>query len=294
MARYATGRKSLAISDRSGFRLKYKNLKTEWNNLRVEPEEYDPKQPQLTPAKNVIDAVALFQPRPDNDPTNVLINLLYDWFDFNKAKTDADGFTQRSLDSTQYKKPLMPYAKGNVGIVAIEFAQEVFPSGVKGTGRIAFNPADYHVELSLAESGVNGTGNIGTIAGFTTEQTLTGVAGTGVIGTYAETDGVNLSITEAGVAGTGAIGTVTANPDHNRWGIGPWGTGAWGISNPAPEVDVTGVEGTGALGTISSITTGASVTETGVAGTGALGSISVTTTYTSWGDKTWGDSTWGQ
>tara|TARA_Y100000593_G_C4322206_1_gene344441 strand:+ start:8235 stop:9113 length:879 start_codon:yes stop_codon:yes gene_type:complete len=292
MARYATGKKSLAISDRSGFRLKYKNLKTEWNNLRVEPEEYDPKQPQLTPAKNVIDAVALFQPRPDNDPTNVWINLQYGWFDFNKAKTDADGFTQRSLDSTQYQKPQMPHAKGNVGNVSIEFPTIINQTGVSATGFTS--PYAPLIKLSPTQSGVAATGNIGTIAGFTTEQALTGVAGTGVIGTYAETDGVNLSITEAGVAGTGAIGTASANPDHNRWGIGPWGTGAWGISNPAPEVDVTGVAATGALGTISSITTGASVTETGVAGTGALGSISVTTTYTSWGDESWGDSTWGQ
>ena len=291
MAKYATGRKSLAISDRSGFRLKYKDLKTEWNNLRVGPEDYDPKQPQLTPAKNVIDAVALFKPRPDNDPTNIWINLQYGWFDFNKAKTDADGFTQRSLDSTQYKKPQMPHAKGSVGNVSILFAQDVFADGVEGYARVS---PDDKVYLETEPTGIAGTGAIGTIASFTTEQALTGVAGTGTIGTYAETDGVNLSITETGVAGTGAIGTATPNPDHNRWGIGPWGLGAWGISDPAPEVDAIGVAGTGAIGTISSITLGVSITETGVAGTGALGSISVTTTYTSWGDVTWGDSTWGQ
>ena len=290
MAKYATGRKSLAISDRSGFRLKYKDLKTEWNNLRVGPEDYDPKQPQLTPAKNVIDAVALFKPRPDNDPTNVRINLQYGWFDFNKAKTDADGFTQRSLDSTQYKKPQMPHAKGSVGYATIEFAQDIFPTGVEGSARASPRSKVY---LDNEPTGVAGTGAIGSLA-FTTEQVLTGVAGTGVIGTYAETDGVNLSITETGIAGTGAIGTAAANPDHNRWGIGPWGTGAWGISDPAPEVDAIGIAGTGATGTITSITLGVSVTETGVAGTGAIGTESVTTTYTSWGDVTWGDSTWGQ
>ena len=36
-------------------------------------EEFDPKHPQLTPAKNVIDATALFNPRPDNDPEDVTI-----------------------------------------------------------------------------------------------------------------------------------------------------------------------------------------------------------------------------
>ena len=225
MARYATGRKSLAISDRSGFRLKYKNLKTEWNNLRVEPEEYEPKQPQLTPAKNVIDAVALFQPRPDNDPTNVWINLQYGWFDFNKAKTDADGFTQRSLDSTQYRKPQMPHAKGNVGNVSILFAQDLFPTGIAGAGAISFS--NRFLTAAATPSGVNATGNIGSLA-FTTEQALTGAAGTGVIGTYAETDGVNLSITETGLAGTGALGSVSVTTTYTSWGDGTWGDSTWG------------------------------------------------------------------
>ena len=66
MARYASGKKSNAMSDISGFKVKYKNLKTTWDNLRVEPEEFDPKQPQLTPAKNINRRDSLFPkgPRP--------------------------------------------------------------------------------------------------------------------------------------------------------------------------------------------------------------------------------------
>ena len=62
MARYATGKKSKAISDISGFKVNYPQLKTTWDNLRVEPEEFDIKHPQLTPAKNGFDATALFNP----------------------------------------------------------------------------------------------------------------------------------------------------------------------------------------------------------------------------------------
>ena len=65
MAKLASGKKSVAISDRSGFKIKYTDLKTTWDGLRVEPEDWEPTQPQLTPAKNVIDATALFNPRPD-------------------------------------------------------------------------------------------------------------------------------------------------------------------------------------------------------------------------------------
>ena len=75
MAKYANGIKSKAISDISGFEIRYTQLRTTWDNLRVEPDEYDPKHPQLTPAKNVVDATALLNPRPDNDPENVTIQI---------------------------------------------------------------------------------------------------------------------------------------------------------------------------------------------------------------------------
>ena len=66
MARNARGKKSYAISDISGFKVKYTQLKTTWDNLRVEPEEFEVKHPRLTPPKNIIDATALLDPRPDN------------------------------------------------------------------------------------------------------------------------------------------------------------------------------------------------------------------------------------
>ena len=77
MANFASGKNSKAISDISGAKIPYTQLKTTWDNLRVEPSEYDPKHPQLTPAKNVLDATALRNPRPDNDPENVVINLAF-------------------------------------------------------------------------------------------------------------------------------------------------------------------------------------------------------------------------
>ena len=77
MANYASGKKSQAISDISGAKIPYTQLKTTWDNLRVEPSEYDPKHPQLTPATNVVDPTALRNPRPDNDPENVVINFAF-------------------------------------------------------------------------------------------------------------------------------------------------------------------------------------------------------------------------
>jgi hypothetical protein len=47
MSKYATGKDSYAISDRSGFRYRYKDMRKEWNGLLVGKDEWEPKHPQL-------------------------------------------------------------------------------------------------------------------------------------------------------------------------------------------------------------------------------------------------------
>ena len=212
MARYASGKKSNAMSDISGFKVKYRNLKTTWDNLRVEPEEFDPKQPQLTPAKNIIDATALFKPRPDNDPDN------YTFF---------VGYTQ---DWTIDPRDLPNIGMNGIGSVGNGVNSEintinltVTVSGVAGTGAtgtVVLNP-------TVVATGIAATGAIGTVT-LSLSITETGVAGTGAIGGFGETDGANmqLSITESGVAGTGAIGT--ESPQVVGWGQEGFGEGGWG------------------------------------------------------------------
>ena len=180
--------------------------------MRVEPEEYDPKQPQLTPAKNVIDATALFQPRPDNDPDNFTFFV---------------GYTQ---DWTVDPRDLPSIGMHGIGAVGNGVNAEintinltVTVSGVAGTGAIGtvvLNP-------TVVATGVAATGAIGTVV-LSLSITETGVAGTGAIGGFGETDGANmqLSITESGVAGTGAIGT--ESPQVLGWGQEGFGEGGWG------------------------------------------------------------------
>jgi len=229
MARYASGKKSNAMSDISGFKVKYRNLKTTWDNLRVEPEEFDPKQPQLTPAKNIIDATALFKPRPDNDPDNYTFFVGYTQ-DWTIDPRDLPGIGMHGIG-----------AVGNGTFAEIQVNVTATPSGVAGTGEIG----TYVEELTITETGVAGTGAIGSIALGVLETgvagtgavgaeilniafSVTGVAGTGAIGGFGETDGANmqLSITESGVAGTGAIGTEAVN--IQGWGNSTWGQGPWG------------------------------------------------------------------
>jgi len=229
MARYARGKKSNAMSDISGFKVRYKDLKTTWNNLRVEPEEYDPKQPQLNPAKNIIDATALFKPRPDNDPDNVLFVV---------------GFTQDWTIDPRLLPGIGMHGRGAIGAginAEVSISVKPTPAGVAGTGEIG----TYVEELTLTEAGVAGTGEIGSVAlgvaetglagtgaigtsVITLTLTETGVAGTGTTGAFGETDGSNmqLSIPESGVAGTGATGTEAVN--IQGWGGSTWGQGPWG------------------------------------------------------------------
>jgi hypothetical protein len=197
--------------------------------LRVEPEEFDPKQPQLTPAKNIIDATALFKPRPDNDPDNYTFFVGYTQ-DWTIDPRDLPGIGMHGIG-----------AVGNGTFAEIQVNVTATPSGVAGTGEIG----TYVEELTITETGVAGTGAIGSIALGVLETgvagtgavgaeilniafSVTGVAGTGAIGGFGETDGANmqLSITESGVAGTGAIGTEAVN--IQGWGNSTWGEGTWG------------------------------------------------------------------
>jgi hypothetical protein len=222
MARYASGKKSLAISDISGLRVPYTKLRTTWDGLRVSPEDFDPKQPQLTPAKNVVDATALFNPRPDTDPENVVVYI---------------GFTQDWTIDPRLLPPVGVPSIGTVGYVNLEITPT--QTGVGGTGTVGTET----LEMSINEAGVAGTGAVGTITptgvtgvsgsggtGGVGIEALslsideTGVAGTGAVGAEA----LILSIDETGVAGTGAVGNESVSIDESFWGAGDWGEETWG------------------------------------------------------------------
>ena len=59
MSRYATGKYSQRISDRSGAAFPYKEMVKEWTGALVHISEYEPKHPQLDPPYHKADPVAL-------------------------------------------------------------------------------------------------------------------------------------------------------------------------------------------------------------------------------------------
>ena len=204
--KHATGKKSKAISDQSGFEIPYTSLVTQWDGLRVEPSEFDPKHPQLTPAKNVVDATALFKPRPDNDQELTIFAVGYSYDIFADPRT-RPGFGM----------------KGVGGVGDITFESIIIESGTVGVG----NAGTATFEGSIDEAGVAGTAAVGTVA-FDSSINESGVAGTGATGNHGETNDetIHLSVVESGNAGTGAVGTEV--PQVLGWGQSTWGSEGWG------------------------------------------------------------------
>ena len=69
---YARGKKSQAISDRSGQAFPYNEMVKEWNGSLVHYSEFEPKHPQIRRKRIVADAIALQNTRPQRfqQPTN--------------------------------------------------------------------------------------------------------------------------------------------------------------------------------------------------------------------------------
>ena len=315
MARYASGKKSKAISDISGFKVNYKSLKTTYDNLRVEPEEFDPKHPQLTPAKNVFDATALFQPRPDNAEENVKLFL---------------GFTQDIFASKVEKsqKGIGAKATGNVALLSgFNFNFGADSGSVAGTG--ALGTVSVETEQLINEESVSGTGAVGVVNAISNAVTVTvaevegankyfidGVQqatlelaeGNTYVFTYPSAHPFRLSTTSNGTHASGSEYTSGVTHDSSTQTTFVVPTDApqlyyycsqhsamGGTANtPSASVPValslteTGVAGTGAIGTVTLV---ANPVETGVAGTGAIGSETIK--ISGWGNEAWSDNTWG-
>ena len=297
MAKYASGKNSQAISDISGAKVPYTQLKTTWNNLRVEPSEFDPKHPQLTPAKNVIDATALRDPRPSTDVENVVI-------DFAFTSNIFLSRVARSQEGTNI------HASGSIGTVSFVIEEE--QTGVEGTGAIGTvgaglvvtgNEATFAIgnytpedQTDVSPSKVTGTTAIGD---FQTGAVITGVAGTGAIGTSTFNFDRVFELPNGGSVGTGGIGASAPQTDVISTNIA--GTGVIGAEVPQSDVIATGVAGTSAIGTfgeegngqLNLTVTPTSATGTANAGTEVAESEIPETNTNGWGEQTWGIGVWG-
>ena len=80
MAKFASNKYALGISDRSGVAYKLRNMRKEWTGFLVGKDEWETKQPQLNPRKVVGDPQALKNPRPDRIEPAVTVLLPFNSF----------------------------------------------------------------------------------------------------------------------------------------------------------------------------------------------------------------------
>jgi hypothetical protein len=324
MARYASGKKSKAISDRSGFEVKYTDLMTTWDGLRVEREEYEPKHPQLTPAKNVIDATALLNPRPDNDPENVKFYV---------------GFNYDPFLDIRKRPPVGIVGTGQIGRVEARLIMAATPSGVAGTS--AIGTVGLAINQSITQTGIQALGFIaGRTAGTTTFEITVVNPGSGNVyaidasnqatltlyegntyyfdqsdssnsghplrfsttsnGTHGGGSEYTTGVTTSGTPGSAGAYTqiVVASGAPTLYYYCTQHSGMGGTANtpsaitytPTAKTSNAGTAGTTAVGGQAII--GSPPANAGVAGTGAIGTISVS--IGGWGNGGWNQGTWGQ
>lgn len=125
MSRYASGKQSYFISDRSGFRYPYRDMKVEWTGAAVGPDEFEHKHPQLEPRKHPSDPQALKNARPENNSIPATI-------------------TFPTFNTTTFRFISTPKMIGSVGVMT--------PTGTTSPGSSA----------SVTLTGVFGTGALGT------------------------------------------------------------------------------------------------------------------------------------
>lgn len=170
MAKYAVGKNAYGISDRSGFRYRLREMRTEWNGLKVGPDEYEPKQPQLNPVTHFADPEALFDPRPNTN--NVFtVNVTFPTF-----------------DTATLNYILVPFLVGSVGQVvatgsAPGEAVSVSLTGVVGTSAVGSVTASNISSASVTLTGVAGTSAVGSVSFLSiTVYTVTVASGTNSYG----------------------------------------------------------------------------------------------------------------
>ena len=121
MAGFASGKRSWAISDRSGLRFPYTEMVREWNGFLVHTSEYEPKQPQLEPKPVGSDPQALWNPRPQPASAVSLILL------------DPDPFTTVIYLGTTYVNVYsLDHQRSAGDIVRLRGAAQVIASGSGG------------------------------------------------------------------------------------------------------------------------------------------------------------------
>jgi len=242
MAKYARGKHAVLIDDRSGFKIKYKNARTEWTGFRVYKGDWEPKQPQLDPQNYISGSEAniLYKPRPDQDsvPTTVFLGSLY-----GKWSGQCAANLGSAVGVTPADAPSGFVATSALGTTVIALADEVTGfAGTSALGSVTINAAEVVDGLELGTMtgslgttglfingteippGLAGTSVLGTLILNAVHPITTGFVGTSALGSPSAEIIVQVSVTMTTMTAT--LGTVAIN--YPSWGSSTWGSDTWG------------------------------------------------------------------
>jgi hypothetical protein len=159
MSKYATGKHSKAISDRSGLEFPYREMVREWNGSFVHYTEFEPKQPQLEPKPIGGDGVALLQVRPDRTEPATTVRIVDNGFETYAASSGiinvfspGHGLT----DSTTYRFRGPPTTSAGSGFV---YSNPQSFDGISGSN-IA-KSAGYTIRTGKYKADSDGAGTAG-------------------------------------------------------------------------------------------------------------------------------------
>jgi len=159
MAKYATGKHSKAISDRSGLEFPYREMVREWNGAFVHYTEFEPKQPQLEPKPTGGDGIALLQVRPDRTEPATTVRIVDNGFETYAASSGiinvfspGHGLT----DSTTYRFRGPPTTSAGSGFV---YSNPQSFDGISGSN-IA-KSAGYTIRTGKYKADSDGAGTAG-------------------------------------------------------------------------------------------------------------------------------------
>ena len=218
MARYTKGKHAVAIDDRSGFKVKHKDLRREWTGMMVHKSDWESKQAQLDPSKyfkntgsNVIE-----NPRPDTSNDSVVVRLGPLNQGYSGTMKAYNGILHTGgLDFVEV--PPGQEAGTAQGSPVFNLADQ--PTGIAagtGLGTLVQNLADQPSGIAA------GTAQGGSGLFFGSTEIPPGIATATALGTVI----VDTNALPTGIAAGSAQGSVT--PVVSGWSQGTWGQGAWG------------------------------------------------------------------
>ena len=307
MGKYARGKHAVLIDDRSGFKIKYKDARTEWNGFRVYKGDWEPKQPQLDPGKYIEGSgpTVLYKPRPPQNTSATIVQLgpLHGKYSAQCAANlgrvaigkgeDAQGFQANGvlnasgiaiaiviqIDNTM-APPTATSALGSVTIAASESAE-----GFQATSTLGDVTEALIQPVSLSAL----TGTLGSVVIATVED-ADGFAGTSTLGSVTlnvsdTVSGLELGAMTASLGNTGLFFNTTEIPPGNA------ATTTLGDINLSSAHAVTLSGSTATLGTVTpAVITAVPVTMSGM--TATLGTVAAVTP--GYGTYLWGTDEWGK